>query len=375
MNDRMGATGRPVRYRWDASNNPRDIEVWEPRRLDTLEPGERSFDDGYATAALAATVRRHPRRAGLLALAEGMASSRIENINSHVTNVAFAAHRAPDRSDATLTAANVEVAATAAVHSGPITSSTLLDWHRTLCTHSGLRPTMVGAWRDVIVWIGGGWPEHARFVPPAPEAIPALMVEFCDWLAGLSTDPVTAAGAAHAVFETIHPFADGNGRTGRALLGAVFGAAEGLRTPAPFSCAIARDRARYYAALNAWRNDTEAFWAWMTDTLQHTVTLLERFCAEVDAIEAAWDDAGGRSTRVRAAVADVVFTHGGATAAAVAAAADVTERGVTKAFDALAEAGLLEVSRPWHPPRRGRVPMWWSSPRLDTAIEELAWWP
>ena len=77
-----------------------------------------------------------------------------------------------------------------------------------------------GSFRSVQNWIGGSDynPCSADFVPPEPEFIEGLignLVAFCN---GEALPPVAQAAVAHAQFETIHPFVDGNGRTGRAMI-------------------------------------------------------------------------------------------------------------------------------------------------------------
>src|SRR5439155_1398021 len=61
-------------------------------------------------------------------------------------------------------------------------------------------------------------PGRADFVPPPPESVPALMDDLCAFVNRADLPAVVQAAVAHAQFETIHPFADGNGRVGRALI-------------------------------------------------------------------------------------------------------------------------------------------------------------
>jgi len=69
-------------------------------------------------------------------------------------------------------------------------------------------------------WIGGGGfnPCSAAFVPPPPELVDELLHDLCAFASGDGLPAVAQAALAHAQFETIHPFIDGNGRTGRALI-------------------------------------------------------------------------------------------------------------------------------------------------------------
>lgn len=74
--------------------------------------------------------------------------------------------------------------------------------------------------RNVQNWIGGSnySPIGADFVPPPPAAVPGLMDDLVDYLNGATHGALIQAALTHAQFETIHPFADGNGRVGRALI-------------------------------------------------------------------------------------------------------------------------------------------------------------
>ena len=69
-------------------------------------------------------------------------------------------------------------------------------------------------------WIGGSdWhPLDADFVPPPPGEVARLMSDLAEYLSGAVHAPLVQAAMVHAQFETIHPFADGNGRVGRALI-------------------------------------------------------------------------------------------------------------------------------------------------------------
>ena len=69
-------------------------------------------------------------------------------------------------------------------------------------------------------WIGGSNynPCGAAFVPPPPEFVEELIQDLCEFCSNDDLSPLAQAAIAHAQFETIHPFADGNGRAGRALI-------------------------------------------------------------------------------------------------------------------------------------------------------------
>lgn len=112
-----------------------------------------------------------------------------------------------------------------------------------------------GHYRDVQAWIGAGRIEDAVFVPAPPAYIPACMDELeASMLRYTPREdepwelaPVAQIAIAHAQFETIHPFADGNGRVGRLLMPLIL-AAEGY-PPLYLSGVLLRYRRAYYDAL------------------------------------------------------------------------------------------------------------------------------
>lgn len=75
-----------------------------------------------------------------------------------------------------------------------------------------------GDFRTTQNWIGGSRPGNALFVPPPPDEVIACMGALENFLHNPDVPSIVRAGLAHAQFETIHPFLDGNGRTGRLLV-------------------------------------------------------------------------------------------------------------------------------------------------------------
>lgn len=112
-----------------------------------------------------------------------------------------------------------------------------------------------GEFRRSQNWIGGTAPGNARFVPPPWEELPRLLGNFETFLhepAGLP--PLVHAGVAHAQFETIHPFLDGNGRVGRLLITFLLVHAGVLARPLLYlSFFLKRHRPEYYDRLTAIR--------------------------------------------------------------------------------------------------------------------------
>ena len=114
-----------------------------------------------------------------------------------------------------------------------------------------------GVLRVEQVWIGGSrrGPHGADYVAPRAERIPAAMEDLAAFI-GRDDLPVLAQAAiAHAQFENIHPFTDGNGRTGRALLHAMLRHGRlALRSVVPVSAGLLADTGSYFRALEAYRD-------------------------------------------------------------------------------------------------------------------------
>ncbi len=101
----------------------------------------------------------------------------------------------------------------------PFTLRFVRELHRQLM--EGARATHFaspGEFRKSQNWIGGTKPDNASFVPPAPEEINKPLADVEQFIHNTFSHPVIDAGLLHAQFETIHPFLDGNGRTGRLLI-------------------------------------------------------------------------------------------------------------------------------------------------------------
>jgi Fic family protein len=115
--------------------------------------------------------------------------------------------------------AAMESAIELAVQAEGFSVADLLEIHRILMVHS-LRPGLGGVVRDRQNWIGGNSynPCRAVFIPPPPDQVDGLVLDVIEYVNGDEHSPLVQAAIAHAQFETIHPFADGNGRTGRALM-------------------------------------------------------------------------------------------------------------------------------------------------------------
>ena len=152
--------------------------------------------------------------------------------------------------------AAMEAAVELGSSTGKIKLDDLLDIHRILMERSSI-PQIGGVVRTVQNWIGGSSynPCSAAFVPPPPEPLDTLLHDLLEYVNGDDHPTLVQAAIAHAQFETIHPFADGNGRTGRALIHVIL-RRRGLapRFVPPISLVLATWASDYIAGLTAYRH-------------------------------------------------------------------------------------------------------------------------
>jgi Fic family protein len=192
--------------------------------------------------------------ASVLLRTESASSSEVENLTSSAKQVALAEIGESKSGNARLVVANVRAMNAA------IDLSDRLDEHAIIAMHDALlrdsAPQFVGRWREEQVWIGGGSisPHTASFVPPHHDRVPALMADLVVFAQRTDIPVLVQAAVAHAQFETIHPFPDGNGRTGRALLQGMLRHGGITRSVAvPVSAGLLRHMDAYYGALGEYR--------------------------------------------------------------------------------------------------------------------------
>jgi Fic family protein len=262
----------------------------------------------------------------------------------------------------------------------PITVELLFDMHRRLL--AGSRLVEHGDHlRDVQNWIGGTDynPCSAVFVPPPPEVVGDLMGDLVAFCNEESLPMVAQAALAHAQFETIHPFVDGNGRIGRALIQLVF-RRRGLtrRVLPPVSLVLASWSKDYVSGLAATRyrgpatsrTAHEGMHLWVgrfASACTRAVADAETFEQRARAIETEWRQ---RLDRVRARSATELLLRAlvGAPIVTVNSASDLIHRSFVQTNEAvgrLVDAGILNQVTVG---RRNRA---FEAPDIITAFTDL----
>ena len=199
--------------------------------------------------------------ARLLLRSEAIASSQIEGIAPSPQQVALAELAQVEdvrgfSDQAKLVANNISVLRGASQDLLDVEAVSVSD---IVALHKALLPDeRYQGLRRVQNWIGGSnWhPLDAEFVPPGAAQVPDLMEDLAAYINGSIHAPLVQAALVHAQFESIHPFVDGNGRVGRALIHTVLGR-RGLtpRAVLPVSLVLSTLRERYVAALLRFRFD------------------------------------------------------------------------------------------------------------------------
>lgn len=200
----------------------------------------------------------------MLLRGESVASSKIERIDATVDDYARALHGSKAN-----TSASSMVAATSALETmietvartGQIELSTMTGPHRALMIDDPAEHDQAGRLREVQNWIGGSdhSPRGAVYVPPPADDIAAYMDDLIAFSNRSDLSALAQAAIVHAQFESIHPFTDGNGRIGRALVNAIL-RRRGLtrNVVVPIASALVAQRDRYFAALDAYRQGDAA---------------------------------------------------------------------------------------------------------------------
>lgn len=192
---------------------------------------------------------------------EALLSSEIEGTQATLTDVmSYEQTGRPGDSDIAdveevanyVKAANYAFAQLASGKGLPISNRLLNECHLRLMQGVRGQDKQPGELRRSQVWIGGSRPGNAVFVPPPWERVGDLMGELEEYIHKENDlPPLLRIAAAHAQFETIHPYLDGNGRIGRLLIALLLSHWGLLSSPLLYLSLYLKDnQADYYAHLN-----------------------------------------------------------------------------------------------------------------------------
>ena len=260
-----------LRSRRDAK--PFRYEAYVPDPIADLDPALPAFTAGAVESAAIAARRLDEARgiddlepiAAILLRAESVASSRIEGLRvSHRRlEEAIVAPKAARRTAIEIVQ-NIKAMSWAievGTQPSALTVDDILEVHRVLLDTKWDREH-AGRVRTEQNWIGvGNTPRRADFIPPPEDRLEGLLEDLVAFCNRSELSAIVQAAIAHAQFETIHPFVDGNGRAGRCLVHIIL-RRRGISTRVvpPISVVLAANATRYVEGLTAYRGQRAEEW-------------------------------------------------------------------------------------------------------------------
>ncbi|MBI2794199.1 MAG: Fic family protein [Ignavibacteria bacterium] len=150
----------------------------------------------------------------------------------------------------------------------PLSNRLIREVHSKLMSRGRGADKLPGKFRKSQNWIGGTRPGNAHFVPPLPNMVQHCMSDLEIYIHNTNTPTLIKVALAHAQFETIHPFLDGNGRVGRLLIALMLYNDGVLNQPLLYlSLYLKQHREEYYRLLDVVRTDGN--WeAWLSFALE-----------------------------------------------------------------------------------------------------------
>ena len=274
---------------------PDEIGDWEPtlkastteliRRaelsiadLNRRDPAPASLE-GLARQLLRSEVLASSQIEGLSISHRKLAQASIDGLGTHRANEILGNMRAMEHA--------IELGST----SDPITPQDIAEIHRAMAIVPPLL-RIAGQFREEQGWIGGDSPMTAEFVPAPHEEIPRLLDDLCEFINRDDLPPTVQAAIAHAQFETIHPFGDGNGRVGRCLIHVILRRRDvAPNYVPPISLVLGANKDAYISGLQRFQEDRVEEWvAQFARATAQAAQRAEEFSDAINQLQAEWLD-------------------------------------------------------------------------------------
>jgi Fic family protein len=190
----------------------------------------------------------------ILLRSEAASSSQIENLTASPAAIIRAELGLKETVNSSLIISNQRAMSAAVAASASLSLDSLLEIHRVLLEK--FDPVNAGRLRDVPVWIGGDpyGPHKAQYVAPKASKVSELLDDLLAFCQRDDLPALVLVAISHAQLESIHPFTDGNGRTGRALVQVLLnrlGVTNSVMVPV--SAGLLKNTAAYFGALDEYR--------------------------------------------------------------------------------------------------------------------------
>jgi Fic family protein len=310
----------------------------------------------------------------LLLRTESVASSKIEYIDASLDDYARALHGIKTNSSAASMVAGTQAldAMIAEVErTQQIAVSTITAARAALMRDVPGERDYAGRLRDMQNWIGGSdhSPRGALYVPPPPETVAEYVDDLIAFANRNDLPVLVQAAIAHAQFESIHPFTDGNGRIGRALINAILrhrGATN--HVVVPLASALVAHRDRYFDLLNSYRDgNVRPLMASFADASRIAAVESRTTASRLAAIPSEWQEMVGhvRNGSAAAKLLTVLASHPVMSAEDACAVIDSPASSVYAAIERLRNAGVL---RPLTQRKRNQV---WGAGLVLDELDDL----
>lgn len=307
--------------------------------------------------------------ASILLRSEAASSSQIENLTSSPAAIVRAELGLKDSANSALIVSNQNAMRAAVSASSTLSSKTILKMHRVLLEASD--PSNAGKFRTEPVWVGGTpfGPHGADYVGPDSSLVPELISDLVKFCNRVDLPALVQIAIAHAQFETIHPFTDGNGRTGRALVQVLLhrlGLTKSVMVPV--SAGLLRSTKKYFDALTAYRTgDPLPIIQVFAEGSLFAVQNGRKLASELQAVRANWDSLlSARTNSGARKLIDQLLAQPLITRSRAIEVLGLSAANAQLAIDKLVDAGILVQSSSG---RRNRV---WQAPDVLSALDAFA---
>lgn len=281
---------------------------------------------------------------------ESVASSKIERINASIGDYAKALAGSRGNPSASSMVAASKAMQSLIAQAGTtktISLEMILHAHRELMADDPYEAAFAGRTRDMQNWIGGSdfSPRDALYIPPAENRVQALLDDLIVYVNRDDIPVIVQAAIAHAQFESIHAFTDGNGRIGRALVGAIVRRRDiSAHTVVPLASGILAKRDGYFEALTSYRvGNPEPIVRLFAEAAQAGADEAVVTAARLRELPNAWrEEYFSRAGSAGARLLNLFFDH------PVMSSAEIEDLGigvassVNAALDAMQSAGIVE---------------------------------
>ena len=307
------------------------------------------------------TAQQHADRIGLNTIAqqllrsESMASSQIEGL-AVPSHRSLAKAEIGKRHKETAQAALANIAAVKWAYSWatstrePFSLDAIAAIHERIARADRWLAAHAGRLRERQNWIGSDpyTPVGAEFVPPPPELVRPLLVDLCDFLNRIDLPPVAQAAISHVQFESVHPFPDGNGRVGRALIGASLSRSGVCRDVVPpISLVLSARKDQYVDSLTAFRHgDDDAWLLLLAESAAQAAHASIELADQIAELQEQWREQAGRPRSDSAAEQIIQLLPAEPVLTVDMAAARLGRSGeaVRQALNRLERAGIIQLT-------------------------------